>query len=282
MKVLVTGAAGFIGRHLVRALAARGDNVRALDRKVPCKWPRLNGATCICGDVKQPGDLYSVLEQVDVIYHLAAVLNGGPVDTFDVNANGTLTLMDEAAKVGVRHVVFASSAAVYDDEHRVNPRSPYGISKFAGEQAGLAWSKDGLSVVSLRLFNVYGPESRHGVVADFISAIRTNKPITLCGSGEQTRDFVYIDDVVAAFIAAGADSECSYTIDIGTSVETPISVLANMLESQMDRITVPILSRDHPGAARSRAELVSLGGWQPTVSLPDGLRRTLHWWRSDG
>lgn len=221
MKILVTGGAGFIGSALARALLLRGDEVTILDdlstssaSSVPA------GAALVRGDVRDPEAAAHACAGAEVVLHQAALRSvprsvDDPMTTNDVNVTGTLTMLEAAANAGCRRFVYASSSSVYGDAGDVQvetmsprPLSPYAVSKLAGEQYALAWSALGrISTISLRYFNVFGPgqraDSRYAAVFPaFVAALRAGRAPEVHGDGEQTRDFTFVDDVVAANISA--------------------------------------------------------------------------------
>src|ERR1700761_3440303 len=222
---LVTGGAGFIGSHLCEALIARGDQVRVLDdlstghrRNVPAQ------ATLIVGDVADPTAVAEAMADVDGCFHLAAIasVEKGVTDwlgTHRVNVSGTVTVFDAVRRQGSRiPVVYASSAAVYGDAAVVPiaetapcvPLSAYGADKYGCElHARVASHVHGIPAVGLRFFNVYGPRQDpkspySGVISIFCERIAAGLPITVYGDGQQTRDFVYVGDVVRALLGAMA------------------------------------------------------------------------------
>jgi UDP-glucose 4-epimerase len=251
------------------------------------------------GDVNDRPKLWTLLQDVDCVYHLAARVSVPesiiyPREYNAVNVDGTVTLMEAMRDVGVRRVVFISSGAVYGDQQsqplRENavpyPRSPYAVSKLAAEYyvrtIGDLW---GIETVSLRVFNAYGPgqhlpPSHAPVIPTFLKQAIRNGTLVVHNDGNQTRDYVYLDDVVSAMIAAAtAPGLDNLVINIGSGVETSIRELMRLvLEITGSRAEVIYNPRTDPGVSRMRADL-SLAreklGYQPRMSLDEGLRLTL-------
>jgi nucleoside-diphosphate-sugar epimerase len=260
-KVLVTGGAGFIGSHLVLELLKRKYEVVIFDDLSSGKIANLRetsgktGFEFIEGDIRDESKLKAAFKGVDVVIHLAALIDisasiTDPALTNDVNVTGTLNVLREAAKNKVRRFVFASSTAVYGDSETlpinekviVDPISPYAASKLAGEAYCRAFTGSyGLSTVVLRFFNVYGPRSENspycGVITKFIQQASRGEAIKIYGDGEQTRDFIYVKDIVEALIlsleAQEVDGE---TFNICTGIPTSIKDLARSVQvaSQKD------------------------------------------------
>ena len=294
MRAVVTGGAGFVGSHVAEALLARGDEVHVLDNlstgsreKVP------NGAELHVGDIRS--DAASVLEQTqpNVCFHLAAQADvntsvARPDFDADVNVLGTLRILEAARAVGAKVVFTSTGGAIYGEcdgpapeEQERRPISPYGISKLAGEEYLLGWNRlHGTNHVALRLANVYGPRQEAslegGVIAIFLERMASGEAARIYGDGAQTRDFIFVRDVVAAAVAAVEHR--GGIINVGTSVETSV----NELFEACRRITGYEREPEHAPAragevlhsvidsARARAEL----GWSPQRTLEEGLRET--------
>lgn len=250
MKALVTGGAGFIGSHVVDALLDNGLEVHVLDNLVTGNTQNINPHTVFCQMDIREKDLESYLGEIvpDIVYHLAAQVSvpksfDDPVYDADVNIMGTINLLEACANVGVKRVVFSSSAAVYglpkvlpiSEKHELCPISYYGISKAIAEQyLHFYWRQFGLEYMILRYANVYGPRQdvngEGGVVSIFIDRAKKNKPLRIFGKGDQTRDFIYVKDVVAANLAA---SRCyaNMTLNIGTQTSTSVNELVRVIEA---------------------------------------------------
>ena len=307
MKAVVTGGAGFIGHHLVRALVERGDVVVVLDDlssgQASRLEPLLDRITFIEGSILEPAALDRAMTGVEVVFHEAAVASvatsvADPRRTNEVNVTGTIEVLLAAARQGVRRVIFAGSSAVYGvPEHlpcsegqRPAPTSPYGVSKLAGELYVHALGAiHGLETVVLRYFNVYGPGQDPGseyaaVIPRFISAVTQGEQPTINGAGAISRDFVHIDDVVAAnLLAAGPSSPSGLTSNIGTGSETTLVQLLEAICAAAGRKVEPRYGPPRPGdIAASVGDITAARvglGYEPKVSLADGIASTVAWFR---
>ncbi len=300
MRFLITGVAGFLGSALAKFLVREGHAVRGVDDLStgdPSSLPAEVHFTR--GDVNDRPKLWTLLQDVDCVYHLAArvlvpesVLY--PREYNDVNVGGTVCLMEAMRDVGVRRVVFVSSGAVYGNQpvqpvteaQTPNPRSPYAVSKLAAEYyvhtIGALW---GIETVSLRVFNAYGPGQHippvHApVIPYFLLQALQQGTIVMHGDGNQTRDYVYVDDVVYALIAAAtAPGVNQRTINVGSGQETSVRQLAQLvMEVTGGHPQILTNPRNEGGAPRLCADLTlakQLLGYQPTISLEAGLRLTL-------
>jgi len=300
MNFLITGAAGFIGSNLANYLVREGHQVRGLDDLSAGNPQSLSPDILFTrGDVNDRPKLWTLLQEVDCVYHLAArvavpesVLY--PREYNATNVGGTVSLMEAMRDVGVHRVVFVSSGAVYGDQGAQplkenaapNPRSPYAVSKLAAEYyvrtIGDLW---GIESVSLRVFNAYGPgqllpPSHPPVIPNFLRQAMRGGTLVMHGDGNQTRDYVYVDDVVTALIAAAtAPGINQMVINIGSGQETSIRNLVRMVTAVTGTKTEVINNpRTSPGVSRMCAD-ISLAreklGYQPRFLLEEGLRLTL-------
>ena len=257
-RYLVTGGAGFIGSHIVRALLKRGESVRVLDNFSSGKRENLDDLDAsryagsfeiMEGDVRNRLEVAQAVHDIDIIFHEAAFVSVAesmdkPQDCFDINITGTSQLFEAARKAGVRRAVIASSAAVYGDsdalplveDTTLHPLSPYAVSKRVDELfAALYTQSFGLEVVALRYFNVYGPRQRPdsmyaAAVPIFINSLRTHQVVTVFGDGGQTRDLIYVGDVVRAnLIASEHPAAAGQVFNICTGQETRILDLLDVL-----------------------------------------------------
>ena len=303
MTVLVTGGAGFIGSHVVDALLAAGHAVVVFDDLSHGSRANVDPrAELVVGSVTEPlaADLVS-RRKPDAVVHLAAQIDvrrsvADPVSDAQVNVLGTVNLLQAAVDAGVRRFVFFSSGgAVYDESAprptpetaELGPASPYGVSKLAAEYFADAYRRrHGLATVVLRPANVYGPrqdaEGEGGVVAIFSRTLLSGGTPVIYGDGEQTRDFVYVGDVVAACSAALAH-DTPGPLNVATGVETSINSLAEQLQAIAG--TKVALAHAPAKAGEARASCLSPErirqelGWQPTVALEEGLRRTISYFQ---
>ena len=308
MSALVTGGAGFIGRHVVGELLDRGVAVRVLDdlsRARPgsldvfAGWPGYLGLTQ--GDVADPAALRDGLMGVDTVFHLAAAVDvgasvHGPAPVVRANVLGTLNVLEAARTTGLRLVlvstchVYASASQPLDEHAATAPASPYAASKLAADDLAAGYRRAfGLRQTIVRPFNVYGPWQRGdlegGVVARFLQAALAGRPLDVHGDGAQTRDFLFVDDAARGVVAAAAETAVGRTLNLATGRETSIGELAALIDDGARRVRqVP---HPHPQAEVDRylgnaALARELLNWRPSVALPDGLARTRAWFMELG
>ena len=305
MKAIVTGGAGFIGSNLVDALVERGDDVEVLDdlstgRPGNLEGALSRGAVLHEGDVRDAARVAALVAGTapDVIFHLAAQIDvrravADPAFDADVNVAGTISVLEAARRAGVARLVYSSTGgAIYGDAASIPtgedtapaPLAPYGQSKHAAEgYCGLYARLYGLSTVSLRYANVYGPRQdphgEGGVVAIFCGKLAEGGRPVAFGDGRQTRDYTYVGDIVAANLAA-AGSDWAGACNVGTGTETTVLELAAALR-ELDGARGFELEHapERPGEVHRSAVDPSLArealGWEARVALPEGLRRTL-------
>ncbi|MEW6286336.1 MAG: NAD-dependent epimerase/dehydratase family protein [Chloroflexota bacterium] len=300
MNFLITGAAGFLGSSLANHLAREGHQVRGLDDLSTGDPQALTPDVHFTrGDVSDRPKLWTLLQEVDVVYHLAARVSVPesvlyPRDYNHVNVGGTVALMEAIRDVGVRRVVLASSGAVYGNQAdqplketlTPNPRSPYAVSKLAAEYyvrtIGGLW---GIETVSLRIFNAYGPgqhlpPSHPPVVPHYLKQALRGGTLVAHGDGTQTRDFVFVDDVVSALVAAAtAPNINGLVINIGSGTETSIrGLIKTVLEVTGSKAEVIYNTQTSAGVSRMCAD-ISLAkeklGYRPSIKLEEGLRLTI-------
>jgi UDP-glucose 4-epimerase len=303
---LVTGGAGFIGSHLVDELLAGGRSVRVVDSFVTgrrsnlqqhAENPRLE---IISADIVDADAIDAACAGVERIYHLAGRAEivpsiQDPRPYFEANVEGTFNVLKAAHRQGVSRLVYAASSSCYGiptiyptpEESPVDPRYPYALTKYLGEQLVLHWAGVyGLSAVSLRLFNVYGPRARttgtYGAVFGvFLAQLLADQPLTVVGDGEQTRDFTFVSDVVGALTTAAEAATSCRAYNVGSGCRTSINELLHQLGSP-PTVTVP----KRPGEpnctwadiSRIRSEL----GWSPKVGFAEGIRlllQNIDYWR---
>lgn len=298
MQVLVTGGAGFIGSHLVDAFAARGDDVTVIDDLSAGREARLHpAARFIKGSITGPG-IFREAGSPDLICHLAAQVDvrrsvAQPAADAAVNVLGTINVLEAARAAGARVIFASTGGAIYGSRAPVptpeaaatEPESPYGTSKLCAEQyVGLYNRLHRARHSVLRFGNVYGPrqnpDGEGGVIAIFCGKVAKGEPVTVFGDGTQTRDYVYVGDVVAAFLRA-AGSEDAGTWNVGTETETSVLDLLGMLRRH-GKVT-PVFAPPRAGelmcsvldAGRIRAQL----GWKAETTVPEGVSRVYAWVR---
>jgi UDP-glucose 4-epimerase len=300
MNILVTGGAGFVGANLVRMLLDHQHRVRVLDNFSVGRREHLDGLDLeiIEGDILDTGIVEYSVSRMDGIVHLAAQTGvpgslKDPYKDCEVNVLGTLNMLDAARLAGVKRFVFASSNAPLGrqeppatEDKAPLPISPYGASKLAGEAYCLAYHGSwGLGTVVLRFANLYGPfsENKGSVVAKFIKDITETGEIIIDGDGQQTRDFIYVGDLCRAVLLALESDISGEVFQIATGVETTILELAEQIRRLVGKEVLIHYGPSRQGDIRKNFSGISkvqkLLGWQPTVSLDDGLKATWDWYK---
>lgn len=306
--ILVTGGAGFIGSHLVRGLLAAGEHVRVLDNLSTGKRENLEGATVewLEADLRDDAALAAAVRGVTAVYHLAAVVSvpqtvADPAMSHEVNVTGTVRLLEHARQAGVRRFVLSSSAAVYGDEPSLpkretsplQPRSPYALHKLVGEQyLKLYADLYGMDTLSFRYFNVFGPrQDPNGAYAAaiprFVEAMAAGVSPTIFGDGRQTRDFIYVEDVVAANLAAlRAPQPAGRVCNVAGGRRIDLLELLAELEGIFRREAKPIFAEMRPGDVRHSVAATDAAadylGFRPRTSLAEGLAHTVRWMTRGG
>lgn len=307
-RYLVTGGAGFIGSNIAEALLARGDAVTVLDDFSTGKTANLDllrgNVEVVRGSVCDSGAVAKALKDVDGVFHLAAVASvtrsiEAPVATDLVNAHGVLVVLDEARRAGVRKLTFSASSAAYGDDPSLPKRedmlpmpiSTYGASKVAGEHHVHVFSKlHGMQAVALRYFNVFGPRQDPkgeyaAAIPRFVAAFLAGKQPTIFGDGQQTRDFCHVSDIVRAnLLAIDTPAAAGEAINIArgesVTIRDLVSMIAAALHVQANPEFAPLRAGDivHSSADISKAH--RLLGFVPEVSLAEGLRETVEYFRT--
>lgn len=301
-KALVTGGAGFIGSHLVEALVSRGVEVAVVDNLSASSWRKIPDIArekvhCVESNCLDAKVLDEACRGADCVYHLAAVSSveaslRDPLASMRCGEMALLGVLESARRCGVPKLVYASSAAVYGDpvsipiaeEHPKQPRSYYGVSKLAGENYLRCFAElTGVTATALRFFNVYGPRQDpsnpySGVISKFIAAAQADKPATIFGDGEQTRDFIHVSDVVAAAISAGQRSNGGFVcLNVASGEPTSVVTLAKLIAEAHGSPMKPIHAPAREGEIRYSlgytTKANSLLGFEAVVSLAEGLKR---------
>ena len=316
MKLLVTGAAGFIGSHLAARALDLGHDVVGLDAYDETLYDRAGHETnartllgrprfrLVEGDVLDPRLVGDLVRGVDVVVHLAALAGvrpslGQPARYARVNVEGTTNVFEACATAGVRRVVFASSSSVYgertdvpfrEDDPALAPASPYAATKRMGELLASTYrDRHGLGITSLRFFTVYGPRQRPEMaIASFARKILAGRPITLYGDGTSARDYTYVDDILDGVWAAAerVTPGALAVYNLGGSRTTTLVRLVELLGAALGRTPVVEWAPDQPGDVpvtcadlrRAGAEL----GYAPKVAIEDGLARVAAWLAAGG
>lgn len=303
MNCLVTGGAGFIGSHLVERLVHAGHHVRVLDDFSSGKTKNLEAVEkridVVHGSITDPGIVQRATAGCEVVYHLAALPSvvksvEDPLRSHEICATGTVQVLDAARRQGVRRVVYAGSSSAYGDlpgeirreDDALCPLSPYAAAKLAGEHYCACFSAVyNLETVRLRFFNVFGPRQDasspySGVIALFIAALKQGRQPTIFGDGLQSRDFVYVDNVVDALTsAAQAPGAVGNVYNIGTGDRITILDLVSALNRVLGTTVQPLMAPPRAGDVRySQADISKARrdlAYEPRVALLDGLRRMI-------
>lgn len=295
MRVLITGGAGFLGSALANHLVGEGHRVWVLDDLSAGDPASLHKDVSFTrGDVRDIPRLWTLLKGMDCVYHLAARVSVPesilyPVEYNDVNVGGTVSLMTAARDAGIKRVVFTSSGTVYGEQKeqpiketvRPNPRNPYAVTKIAAEYyLSSMGTLYGIETVILRIFNAYGPgqavpPSHPPVIPQFVRQALTGGSMVIFGNGEQTRDFVYVDDVVQALMAAATAQAQGLIINIGAGREVSVKELVRGLEEILrHRVSSLFSTAQDGGVSRMRADITlaqRVLGFTPQVTIEEGL-----------
>ena len=307
-STLVTGGAGFIGSAIARALLARGDKVRVLDNFFSGKRENLadvaRDVELIEGDVRDGAAVARACAGVEVVFHEAAIPSvprslADPLASNDANITGTLNLLHEAKRAGVRRVVYAASSSAYGDTPTLPkietmtpaPLSPYAVSKLAGEHYCAVFAGAyGLETVSLRYFNVFGarqdPKSEYAaVIPRFVTAGLVGKGVTIFGDGTQSRDFCYIDNTVEANLAAAsapAAGASGRVFNVACGAATSLNDVVKMIGEALGKSIPVTYAQARVGDVKhSLADIAaarSALGYKAAVSFQEGLRRSIAWY----
>lgn len=303
---LITGGAGFIGCNLARELLARGESVRILDNFSTGhrhNLEELDGAEVTEGDITNPETCARACEGVDFVFHQAALPSvprsiKDPAATHDACATGTLNLLRAAERAKVRRLIYAGSSSVYgnaptlpkEERMRPDPRSPYAVAKLAGENYCRAFFLScGLETVTLRYFNVFGPHQDpgspySGVLSVFITRLLRSEVCTIHGDGETSRDFTYIDNVVAAnLLARTAPNAPGNVYNIGCGRRVTLNWAYQFLANELGVELPPQHGAERAGDVKhSLADITAARrelGYEPVADTERGLRRTVEWYR---
>ena len=310
-KVLVTGGAGFIGSHLIDRLLNEGFEVTVIDNLYTgpleniAHYQDREEFYFIKGDIRDFNLVKETIKGIDAVFHEAALASvtlsvENPILTNDINVIGTLNLLKASSDLHVKRFIYASSAAVYGDtpspqkreDMTPNPTSPYGVSKLAAEDYVKLFHKlYGLETVSLRYFNVYGPRQRFdiqcaygGAITIFTNRLLKNMPPIIYGDGQQTRDFVYIQDVVEAnMLALSSEKAAGEVFNIGTGTNVSVNQIAEALKDIMNKKDLKNVHADprptdirHGYADISKAQKIL--GYSPKFSIKEGLTELVKWY----
>lgn len=306
---LVTGGAGFIGSHIATALVERGDRVRVLDNLCTGHLSNLNhiadSIEFIEGDVADPVVVATAVDGVDVVFHQAALASvprsvEKPLDTNHACVTGTLNMLDQARRAGVRRLVYAASSSAYGDQLASSKRetdlpmpiSPYGVAKLAGEYYCQAFTATyGFETVAIRYFNVFGPRQDpdspySAVIPLFITALLSGKSPTIYGDGGQSRDFTYIDNVVHGnLLAADANAAqaAGRVFNVANGRQVTLLEMLSKLQALLGTEIEPRFADPRPGDIRESLADISLARtllkYEPQVDFDSGLERSIEYYR---
>jgi UDP-glucose 4-epimerase len=310
MRILVTGGAGFIGHHLVRALLLRGDEVVVLDDLSTGLRERLDAVrdriTLVEGDLRDADAVARAVDGVAVVLHQAAIPSvarsvADPLRSNSVNVDGTIQLMLGCAAAGIRRLVAAGSSSVYGaspelprrETQRPDPRSPYAASKLAMEHYVHALGElNGIETVVLRYFNVFGPgqdpaSAYAAAVPRFVTAALAGERPVVHGDGRQSRDFTYIDNVVAAnLLAADAVGVTELTANVGCGGRYDLIQLLGAIGDSVGVVPNPVFEPTRAGDVRDSEADITVArerlGYEVQVAFEEGVRRTVEWYREAG
>ncbi len=297
MKCIVTGAAGFIGSHLTDLLLSKGHEVLAVDDLSTGREANLKLAAgeknfkFLRGDISKDSTV-DALPDADWVFHIAGRADlvpsiENPVDYYNVNTAGTLKMLEYARARKIKRFVYTASSTCYGIAETTPtpetcpciPKHPYGLTKYLGEQLAMHWaSVYKLPVISLRLFNVYGPRSRttgaYGAVFGvFLKQKLAGKPFTVVGDGKQTRDFTFVTDVAAAFLAAAESDVSGEIFNVGSGGTYSVNRLCELLGG--DKLHLPKRPGEPDCTFADTSKILSSLDWRPKVSLEEGVSRML-------
>lgn len=304
---LITGGAGFIGSNIAKALVAKGEKVKILDNFNTGKKDNIaefiDEIEVIDGDFTNEKTVQSALKQVDVVFHQGAIPSvpksiQNPIESNHANVSGTLQLLQGAVEARVSRFIYAASSSAYGDSETLpkhehlpgNPMSPYAVSKYTGElYCKVFYNLYGLETVSLRYFNVFGPRqdpnSKYAaVIPSFIKAMLNDKPPTIFGDGTQSRDFTFIDNVVAAnLLAANAPKLQGESVNIGGGASIDLNSLVDEINVLLGKQIQANYGSERPGDVKHSLADIHLAekliAYRPIVSFQEGLRQTVEWFK---
>lgn len=303
MKILVTGGAGFIGSHIVEHYQDTAEEIRVLDNLRTGYRHNLDNLkhSFIEGSITDRELVKQAVKDIDYIFHMAAMVSvpesmSKIAECVDININGLLNVLEEASAAGVKKLVLASSAAIYGDNPTVpklesmlpEPKSPYAITKLDGEYYLEMFRQEGrLDTASIRFFNVFGPRqdpkgAYAAAVPIFIEKAVNNQDITVFGDGQQTRDFIFVKDIVGALTFAAQTPSVHGTYNAGYGGQITINDLATQLIQAANSTSKVLHAPERPGDvkhSRASSDKLQAAGWSPQYTLQQGLTQTLQFFK---
>nr|WP_321351986.1 GDP-mannose 4,6-dehydratase [uncultured Methanoregula sp.] len=308
MKILITGGAGFVGSHLCEKYTKNGDTVLCLDNFMNGNLMNIRhllnhrNFKLIQGDIQDYDLLEKLMRDVDAVFHLAAQIHVDrsiiePKLTYDINVLGTQNILEVARMYDVEKIVHASTSEVYgsaeyapmDEKHPLNAPHPYGASKIAADRMCYAYIETyGMNICIMRPFNLYGPRQKDsgygGAISIFTKRVLSNMPPIIYGSGEQTRDYTYVEDIVRAYDLILAHSKpIREPVNFGTGVDVKINDLATKIIKLCGKDMKPVHVDGRPGEVdRLIADITKAKklGWKPKFSLDMGLEKFVDWYQN--
>ena len=304
MNIIVTGGAGFIGSHLVETLIANGNSVTVIDNLCTGRLENLSkvkGRVNLLNlDISRNDDLSKYFENVDKVFHLAGLADiipsiRNPVDYYRTNVNGTFNVLEASRKANVKKFIYSASASCYGlpelcptpESSEIKPMYPYALTKWLGEELVMSWKKIySLPTISLRFFNVYGPRSRSSgtygaVFGVFLAQKIAEKPFTIVGDGNQTRDFTYVSDVVDAMIKASESNVEGEIFNIGSEKDVSVNKIAELLGGK--KVYIPKRPGEPEKSLADISKIKKMLSWSPSTSLEDGIKimlENIDFWKS--
>lgn len=308
-KYLVTGGAGFIGSHITEELVRRGESVRVLDNFLTGKkenlTPFLADIDLIEGDIRDFSQCQKAVEGIDYVLHQAALPSvprsvSDPITSNEINITGTLNMLFASKEEGIKSFVFASSSAVYGDDQRLpkkegnegSPLSPYALGKLTGEHYCRIFSQlYKFNTVSLRYFNIFGPRqdpfSQYAAaIPNFVTKILKNEKPIIYGDGEQSRDFIYVSNVVEAnLLASQAQNVSGEVFNIACGSRTTVNILVDEIKTVLGKNIPSNFTDPRPGDVRhSHADISKATkrlNYNPLITFSEGLKKTISWYKEN-
>ena len=296
MRYLITGGAGFIGSHLCETLIKKGNSITVLDNLSTGRLENikhLKQIKFIRCDLAKPGKWGKKFKNIDCVFHLAALADIVPSIKFpkkyyESNVNGTFNVMEACKKFKVKKLIYTASSSCYgipkkyptDENEKIDPQYPYALTKYLGEQLCFHWGKlFKIDIVSLRLFNVYGTRSRtsgtYGAMFGvFLTQKLKNKPLTVVGSGKQTRDFTYVTDVVSALISASKSKLQNIILNVGSGKTISINRIVKILNSK--KTSIPKRPGEPDCTFADIKKIKKYLNWKPKIDIYEGVKKLLN------